>query len=285
MYAPHLPTPLYTCDVLFLYERTAKTLPVHQVKKSCVVPTNYYCSSRLPGRLHTTMHTPGRSLLSTYRFTPCLCIIASGMSHRVRYLERKRGAINHLRSDSMRELFAMAVVSHQCVRERNIRLAYLFCTCPQCTTRNKKKEQGDSESYEYLISTTACTRIPYPRLNDVKRFELRSRSTRGLETTQLHICMKPDFLHANPTPPLSSLSPFLSFPFPPLLRDGPAFPLYRRLQHQHKLQPHQLQLQLEQQMGGNDYAQSTALLRYAGKLGGMYPEDPLEALQVGMSPC
>eukprot|EP00904_Undaria_pinnatifida_P011749 jgi/Undpi1/7704/HiC_scaffold_23.g10177.m1 len=33
-------------------------------------------------------------------------------------------------------------------------------------------------------------------------------------------------------------------------------------------------------MGGNDYTQSTALLRYAGKLGGMYPEDPLEGLQV-----
>nr|WEU39144.1 glutathione S-transferase [Saccharina japonica] len=34
------------------------------------------------------------------------------------------------------------------------------------------------------------------------------------------------------------------------------------------------------QMDGTDYTQSTALLRYAGKLGGTYPECPLEALKV-----
>ena len=33
-------------------------------------------------------------------------------------------------------------------------------------------------------------------------------------------------------------------------------------------------------MDGTDYTQSTALLRYAGKLGGLYPEDPLAALKV-----
>ncbi|CAN0494639.1 unnamed protein product [Scytosiphon promiscuus] len=33
-------------------------------------------------------------------------------------------------------------------------------------------------------------------------------------------------------------------------------------------------------MDGTKYTQSTALLRYAGKLGGTYPEDPLEALKV-----
>nr|UZD11056.1 glutathione s-transferase 6 [Macrocystis pyrifera] len=34
------------------------------------------------------------------------------------------------------------------------------------------------------------------------------------------------------------------------------------------------------QMDGTDYTQSTALLRYAGKLGGTYPESPLAALKV-----
>nr|WEU39152.1 glutathione S-transferase [Saccharina japonica] len=34
------------------------------------------------------------------------------------------------------------------------------------------------------------------------------------------------------------------------------------------------------QLDGTNYTQSTALLRYAGKLGGTYPEDPLEALKV-----
>ncbi len=33
-------------------------------------------------------------------------------------------------------------------------------------------------------------------------------------------------------------------------------------------------------MGGGEYTQSTALLRYAGKLGGLYPDDALEALKV-----
>ncbi|CAN0544128.1 unnamed protein product [Laminaria digitata] len=33
-------------------------------------------------------------------------------------------------------------------------------------------------------------------------------------------------------------------------------------------------------MDGTDYTQSTALLRYAGKLGGLYPEDPLASLKV-----
>lgn len=33
-------------------------------------------------------------------------------------------------------------------------------------------------------------------------------------------------------------------------------------------------------MDGTDYTQSLALLRYAGKIGGLYPEDPLEALKV-----
>lgn len=33
-------------------------------------------------------------------------------------------------------------------------------------------------------------------------------------------------------------------------------------------------------MGNEAYTQSTALLRYAGKLGGLYPEDPLAALKV-----
>ena len=36
------------------------------------------------------------------------------------------------------------------------------------------------------------------------------------------------------------------------------------------------------QMDGADYTQSTALLRYAGRLGGLYPEDPLAALKVRM---
>ena len=34
------------------------------------------------------------------------------------------------------------------------------------------------------------------------------------------------------------------------------------------------------QMGDAEYTQSTALLRYAGKLGGLYPECPLAALKV-----
>eukprot|EP00904_Undaria_pinnatifida_P011731 jgi/Undpi1/7689/HiC_scaffold_23.g10162.m1 len=34
------------------------------------------------------------------------------------------------------------------------------------------------------------------------------------------------------------------------------------------------------EMDGTDYTQSTALVRYAGKLGGTYPEDALEALKV-----
>ena len=34
------------------------------------------------------------------------------------------------------------------------------------------------------------------------------------------------------------------------------------------------------QMDGAEYSQSTALLRYAGKLGGLYPECPLAALKV-----
>eukprot|EP00752_Nemacystus_decipiens_P018568 g16647.t1 len=34
------------------------------------------------------------------------------------------------------------------------------------------------------------------------------------------------------------------------------------------------------QMDGAEYTQSTALLRYIGKLGGFYPEDPLAALKV-----
>ncbi|CAN0093857.1 unnamed protein product [Laminaria digitata] len=34
------------------------------------------------------------------------------------------------------------------------------------------------------------------------------------------------------------------------------------------------------QMDGTDYTQSTALLRYAGKLGGQYPECPLASLKV-----
>ncbi|CAM9874750.1 unnamed protein product [Laminaria digitata] len=34
------------------------------------------------------------------------------------------------------------------------------------------------------------------------------------------------------------------------------------------------------QLDGTDYTQSTALLRYAGKLGGQYPEDPLVSLKV-----
>lgn len=33
-------------------------------------------------------------------------------------------------------------------------------------------------------------------------------------------------------------------------------------------------------MDNEAYTQSTALLRYAGKLGGLYPEDPLAALKV-----
>ena len=33
-------------------------------------------------------------------------------------------------------------------------------------------------------------------------------------------------------------------------------------------------------MDGTDYTQSTALLRYAGKLGGTYPKCPLAALKV-----
>eukprot|EP00903_Cladosiphon_okamuranus_P012912 g12055.t1 len=34
------------------------------------------------------------------------------------------------------------------------------------------------------------------------------------------------------------------------------------------------------EMDGVEYTQSTALLRYAGKLGGLFPEDPLAALKV-----
>ncbi|CAN0262349.1 unnamed protein product, partial [Pylaiella littoralis] len=34
------------------------------------------------------------------------------------------------------------------------------------------------------------------------------------------------------------------------------------------------------EMDGKEYTQSMALLRYAGKLGGLYPEDPLTALKV-----
>ena len=34
-------------------------------------------------------------------------------------------------------------------------------------------------------------------------------------------------------------------------------------------------------MDGTDYTQSLALLHYAGKIGGLYPEDPLAALKVG----
>jgi len=37
---------------------------------------------------------------------------------------------------------------------------------------------------------------------------------------------------------------------------------------------------LDAQMDGGEYTQSTALLRYAGKLGGLYPDDALEALKV-----
>lgn len=36
-------------------------------------------------------------------------------------------------------------------------------------------------------------------------------------------------------------------------------------------------------MDGAEYTQSMALLRYAGKLGGLYPEDPLAALKVNDS--
>lgn len=35
-------------------------------------------------------------------------------------------------------------------------------------------------------------------------------------------------------------------------------------------------------MDGVDYTQSTALLRYAGKLAGIYPEDPVAAMKVGL---
>lgn len=41
------------------------------------------------------------------------------------------------------------------------------------------------------------------------------------------------------------------------------------------------QTQPEPQLDGTDYTQSLALLRYAGKIGGLYPEDPLAALKVG----
>lgn len=34
------------------------------------------------------------------------------------------------------------------------------------------------------------------------------------------------------------------------------------------------------QMDGSEYTQSTALLRYTGKLGDIYPEDPLTAVKV-----
>ncbi|CAN0135392.1 unnamed protein product, partial [Ectocarpus fasciculatus] len=34
------------------------------------------------------------------------------------------------------------------------------------------------------------------------------------------------------------------------------------------------------EMDGAEYTQSTALLRYAGKLGGLYPDDALAALKV-----
>jgi len=33
-------------------------------------------------------------------------------------------------------------------------------------------------------------------------------------------------------------------------------------------------------MDGAEYTQSTALLKYAGKLGGLYPDDALAALKV-----
>ena len=33
-------------------------------------------------------------------------------------------------------------------------------------------------------------------------------------------------------------------------------------------------------MDGVDYTQSTALLRYAGRLAGIYPEDPVDAMKV-----
>lgn len=33
-------------------------------------------------------------------------------------------------------------------------------------------------------------------------------------------------------------------------------------------------------MDGVEYTQSMAMLRYVGKLGGLYPEDPLAALKV-----
>jgi len=36
-------------------------------------------------------------------------------------------------------------------------------------------------------------------------------------------------------------------------------------------------------MGGVEYTQSTALLRYAGKLGGLCPDDPIEALKVSLN--
>ncbi len=42
------------------------------------------------------------------------------------------------------------------------------------------------------------------------------------------------------------------------------------------------------QMDGEEYTQSTALLRYTGKLGGLYPDDALDALKVrvgGQSLC
>eukprot|EP00752_Nemacystus_decipiens_P018571 g16650.t1 len=34
------------------------------------------------------------------------------------------------------------------------------------------------------------------------------------------------------------------------------------------------------EMDGAEYTQSTALLRYAGRLGGLYPDDPIDALKV-----
>jgi prostaglandin-H2 D-isomerase / glutathione transferase len=36
-------------------------------------------------------------------------------------------------------------------------------------------------------------------------------------------------------------------------------------------------------IGGERYAQSGAILRYVGKLAGLYPEDPVAALRVDMA--
>ena len=38
-------------------------------------------------------------------------------------------------------------------------------------------------------------------------------------------------------------------------------------------------------MDGTEYTQSAALLHYAGKIAGLYPEDPLAALKVRMPCC